>query len=247
VEGKADTILSSSRPLVVIPTYNEVQNIERLVQEVLGAVENIRVLVVDDNSPDGTSKVVRNIAETNPNVLLETRPGKMGLGTAYIHGFKKALALPDIDCIFGMDADFSHSPQYLPEFLKVLDKFDVVVGSRYLNGISVVNWPIRRLFISFFANNYARFVTGLPIHDCTSGFVCYKREVLERINLDLVGARGYSFLVEMKYRAHRLGFRIGEVPIIFFERRSGQTKMSKLDILEAIFTVWRLRLGLYKK
>jgi dolichol-phosphate mannosyltransferase len=146
-----------------------------------------------------------------------------------------------------MDADFSHSPQYLPEFLKVLDKFDVVVGSRYLNGISVVNWPIRRLFISFFANNYARFVTGLPIHDCTSGFVCYKREVLERINLDLVGARGYSFLVEMKYRAHRLGFRIGEVPIIFFERRSGQTKMSKLDILEAIFTVWRLRLGLYKK
>jgi dolichol-phosphate mannosyltransferase len=146
-----------------------------------------------------------------------------------------------------MDADFSHSPQYLPDFLNALDKYDLVVGSRYLSGISVVNWPIRRLFISFFANNYARFITGLPIRDGTSGFTCYRRKVLEQINLDRVRARGYSFLVEMKYRAYRKGFRIGEVPIIFFERRSGKTKMSKLDILEAIFTVWRLRLGLYKE
>lgn len=235
------------RSLVVIPTYNEAENIEKLITEVMGAAEGVRVLIVDDNSPDGTSDVVRKITEKKPNVLLETRPGKLGLGTAYVHGFKRALSIPDVDCVFGMDADFSHSPRYLPDFLRALDENDLVVGSRYLEGISVVNWPIRRLFISFFANNYARLITGLPIKDCTSGFCCYKREVLEHINLDAVRARGYSFLVEMKFRAYRLGFKIGEVPIIFFERRSGQTKMSKFDILEAIFTVWRLRLGLYKK
>jgi dolichol-phosphate mannosyltransferase len=234
-------------PLVVIPTYNEADNIERLIREITGSVQGFRVLVVDDNSPDGTSEIVAGIAKENPDVLLETRPGKLGLGTAYVHGFKLALSMPDVDCIFGMDADFSHSPSYLPDFLEALEQYDLVVGSRYMEGISVVNWPIRRLFISFFANNYARFITGLPIRDCTSGFCCYKREVLEKINLDSVGARGYSFLVEMKFRAHRLGFKIGEVPIIFFERRSGQTKMSKFDILEAIFTVWKLRLGLFKK
>lgn len=239
--------MQSRCPLVVIPTYNEAENIERLIEEVTGAVEGMRVLVVDDNSPDGTGDIVRKVGERNPNVLLESRPGKLGLGTAYVHGFKRALSMPGVDCIFGMDADFSHSPQYLPDFLNALGKYDVVVGSRYLDGISVVNWPIRRLFISFFANNYARFITGLPIRDCTSGFCCYKREVLERINLDAVRARGYSFLVEMKFRVHQLGFSIGEVPIIFFERRSGKTKMSKFDILEAIFTVWKLRLGLYKK
>jgi dolichol-phosphate mannosyltransferase len=239
--------MQARNPLVVIPTYNEADNIERLIEEVTGAVEGIRVLVVDDNSPDGTSDIVRGISEKNPNVLLETRPGKLGLGTAYVHGFKRALSIPDVDCIFGMDADFSHSPQYLPDFIEALEENDVVVGSRYLEGISVVNWPIRRLFISFFANNYARFITGLPIRDCTSGFCCYRRSALEEINLDAVHARGYSFLVEMKYRAYKLGFKVGEVPIIFFERRSGQTKMSKFDILEAIINVWKLRLGLFKK
>jgi dolichol-phosphate mannosyltransferase len=234
-------------PLVVIPTYNEADNIERLIREITGSVKGIRVLVVDDNSPDGTSEIVAGISKESPDVLLETRPGKLGLGTAYVHGFKLALSMPDVDCIFGMDADFSHSPSYLPDFLEALEQYDLVVGSRYMEGISVVNWPIRRLFISFLANNYARFITGLPIRDCTSGFCCYKREVLEKVNLDSVGARGYSFLVEMKFRAHRLGFKIGEVPIIFFERRSGQTKMSKFDIVEAIFTVWKLRLGLFKK
>ncbi len=239
--------MQSRRPVVVIPTYNEAENIEKLITEVIRAAEGARVLIVDDNSPDGTSDIVREIARKNPNVLLETRPGKLGLGTAYVHGFKRALSLSDVDCVLGMDADFSHSPQYLPDFLNALDTSDLVVGSRYLEGISVVNWPIRRLFISYFANNYARLITGLPIRDCTSGFCCYKREVLEQINLDAVRARGYSFLVEMKFRAHKLGFKVGEVPIIFFERRSGQTKMSKFDILEAIFTVWRLRLGFYKK
>jgi len=233
--------------LVIVPTYNEAENIEKLIDAILEAVEGVRVLVVDDNSPDGTSNIVKRKAEHNQSVLLETRPAKLGLGTAYIHGFKRALQLPDVDCIFGMDADFSHSPQYLPDFLHALDRHDLVVGSRYLNGISVVNWPIRRLFISFFANNYARWITGLPIHDCTSGFCCYRREVLEQIDLDKVHTRGYSFLVEMKYRALRKGFRIGEVPIIFFERRSGKTKMSKFDIFEAVFTVWRLRLGLYRQ
>ncbi len=238
--------MPSNRPLVVIPTYNEADNVERLIEEVTQAVEGIRVMIVDDNSPDGTSEIVRKIAEKNPDVLLETRPGKLGLGTAYVHGFKRALSIPDVDCVFGMDADFSHSPEYLPDFIEAMKENDLVVGSRYLEGISVVNWPIRRLIISYFANTYARVITGLPLRDCTSGFCCYKREVLERINLDAVRARGYSFLVEMKYRAHKLGFRIGEVPIIFFERRSGQTKMSKFDILEAVFTVWKLRLGLYK-
>ncbi len=239
--------MSSYRPLVIIPTFNEAENVERLIGEITRSVVGIRVLIVDDNSPDGTGDIVKRISATNPNVLLETRPAKLGLGTAYIQGFKRALLMPDVDCVFGMDADFSHSPQYLPDFLKALDEFDVVIGSRYLNGISVVNWPIRRLFISFFANNYARVITKLPVRDCTSGFCCYKREVLQRINLDAVRARGYSFLVEMKYRAHKLGFKIGEVPIIFFERRSGKTKMSKFDIFEAIFTVWRLRFGLYAK
>lgn len=239
--------MKSHNPLVVIPTYNEADNIERLIEEVTGAVEGIRVLVVDDNSPDGTSEIVRAICEKNHDVLLETRPGKLGLGTAYVHGFKRALSVPEVDCIFGMDADFSHSPQYLPDFLDALEQNDLVVGSRYLEGISVVNWPIRRLFISFVANNYARFITGLPTRDCTSGFCCYKRDVLEKINLDAVRTRGYSFLVEMKYRAHKLGFKIGEVPIIFFERRSGKTKMSKFDILEAVFTVWKLRLGLFER
>jgi dolichol-phosphate mannosyltransferase len=239
--------MQSLRPLVVIPTYNEADNIERLIKDVIDAAEGVRVLVVDDNSPDGTSNIVKEIGRENPCVLLETRPAKLGLGSAYVHGFKRALSMPDVDCIFGMDADFSHSPRYLPDFLKALDKNDLVVGSRYLEGISVVNWPIRRLFISFFANGYARIITGMPIRDCTSGFCCYKREVLERINLDAVRAKGYSFLVEMKFRAHNLGFKVGEVPIIFFERRSGQTKMSKFDIIEAIFTVWRLRLGLYKR
>ncbi len=239
--------MRSSRPLVVIPTYNEADNIERLINEIIETVEGVRVLVVDDNSPDGTSEIIKKMAEKNPNVLLETRPGKLGLGTAYVHGFKRALSIPDVDCIFGMDADFSHSPRYLPDFIEATRQNDLVVGSRYLDGISVVNWPIRRLIISFIANTYARFVTGLPIRDCTSGFCCYRREVLERINLDAVRARGYSFLVEMKYRAHELGFKVCEVPIIFFERRSGQTKMSKFDIIEAIFTVWKLRLGLYKK
>jgi len=239
--------MRSHRPLVVIPTYNEADNIERLIEEVTQAVEGVRVMIVDDNSPDGTGEIVRKIAEKNPDVLLETRPGKLGLGTAYVHGFKRALSIPDVDCVFGMDPDFSHSPEYLPDFIEAMKENDLVVGSRYLEGISVVNWPIRRLIISYFANTYARVITGLPLRDCTSGFCCYKREVLERINLDAVRARGYSFLVEMKYRAHKLGFRIGEVPIIFFERRSGQTKMSKFDILEAVFTVWKLRLGLYKK
>lgn len=239
--------MQAHHPLVVIPTYNEADNIARLIEEVTGAVEGMRVLVVDDNSPDGTSDIVKGISEKNHNVLLETRPGKLGLGTAYVHGFKRALAIPEVDCILGMDADFSHSPQYLPDFIEALKEYDVVVGSRYLDGISVVNWPIRRLFISFFANNYARFITGLPIRDCTSGFCCYSRRVLETIKLDAVRTRGYSFLVEMKYRAYKLGFRVGEVPIIFFERRSGQTKMSKFDILEAIINVWKLRLGLFKK
>ena len=239
--------MQARNPLVVIPTYNEADNIERLIEEVTGAVDGMRVLVVDDNSPDGTSDIVRGISEKNSNVLLETRPGKLGLGTAYVHGFKRALSISDVDCIFGMDADFSHSPRYLPDFIKALEENDVVVGSRYIDGISVVNWPIRRLFISFFANNYARLITGLPIRDCTSGFCCYRRSVLEKINLDAVRAKGYSFLVEMKYRAYKLGFKVGEVPIIFFERRSGQTKMSKFDIIEAIINVWKLRLGLFKK
>lgn len=230
------------KAVVVIPTYNERDNIQKLVEAVLNQGDNIHVLVVDDNSPDGTGSLADEIADANKRLTVLHRPGKLGLGSAYRQGFRLALDM-GADCVVEMDADFSHDPATLPVFFDMLDNCDVVVGSRYLNGISVVNWPLRRLILSYFASVYTRFITGLKISDCTSGFKCFKREVLERIDLGQIKSDGYSFQIEMNYRCMEKGFRIGEVPIIFIDRHAGTSKMSKKIVREAVFMVWKLKIG----
>lgn len=230
------------KAVVVIPTYNERDNIKRLVDAVLGQGENISILVVDDNSPDGTGTLVNEMAAADKRITALHRSGKLGLGSAYRQGFRIALDM-GADCIVEMDADFSHDPSVLPRFFEMLDRFDVVIGSRYLNGISVVNWPLRRLMLSYFASVYTRLITGLRISDCTSGFKCFKRQVLESIDLESVKSDGYSFQIEMNYRCMERGFRIGEVPIIFIDRHAGTSKMSKKIVREAVFMVWKLKIG----
>jgi len=226
---------------IVVPTYNEKQNIERLISNLLEAGPDVNVLVVDDNSPDGTAECVDAIASNNPRVRLIRRPGKMGLGSAYITGFKYALE-HDAETIVQMDADFSHDPRYIKDFREAIEGRDLVIGSRYVKGVNVVNWPIDRLLLSYFANFYTRVITGLPIHDATSGFKCFRREVLESIDLDEIISDGYCFQIEMTFRAWRKGFRISEIPIVFVERHSGTSKMSKHIIWEAIWKVWWFRL-----
>ena len=226
--------------IIVVPTYNEKQNIVSLISNLLEKGPDIGILVVDDNSPDGTAEQVAQIAASNPRVDLISRPAKMGLGSAYITGFKAALD-KGAEYVAQMDADFSHDPNYIPELRKMLDGHDLVLGSRYVKGVNVVNWPIQRLLLSYFANVYTRIVTGLPIHDATSGFKCFRREVLESIPLDEIISDGYCFQIEMTFRAWRKGFRISEIPIVFVERHSGTSKMSKKIIWEAIWKVWLLR------
>ncbi len=227
---------------VVIPTYNERDNIVRLIPEVLAQNDHIHVLVVDDNSPDGTGDAVAQIASEIPRVHILQRPGKFGLGTAYRAGFRAALEM-GADYVVEMDADFSHDPGSLPALLEKAADFPVVVGSRYLNGVSVVNWPIRRLLLSYCATLYTRLITGLRLSDCTSGFKCFRREVLETIDLAKVRSDGYSFQIEMNYRCMEQGFSIGEVPIIFIDRHAGTSKMSRRIVREAIVMVWKLRMG----
>ncbi len=202
---------------------------------------SLSVLVVDDNSPDGTGRLVNDMSEENDRIQILHRPGKLGLGSAYIAGFKHAIQ-QDVDCIFEMDADFSHDPDMISEFLEKLETCDVVIGSRYISGINVVNWPMSRLLLSYFANFYTRIITGMSIQDATSGFKCFKREVLELIDLDRVRSDGYAFQIEMNFRCWRKGFRICEIPIIFVDRHSGTSKMSRRIIYEAIWIVWWLRL-----
>ena len=227
---------------MVIPTYNERDNIEKLIQEIHEHVPDADILVVDDNSPDGTWKLVEEISLRDPRVHLIRRPGKMGLGTAYVEGFKWALER-GYDIIVQMDADFSHSPEDIPRLIKEIEKgADFVVGSRYRNGVNVVNWPLKRLMISYFANVYARFMTGVPIRDLTGGFKAWRREVLESIDLDNIRSNGYSFQIEMNFKAYRKGFKPSEIPIIFYERRSGKSKFSRGIILEAAIMVLRLAL-----
>jgi len=225
---------------IVVPTYNEKQNIERLISMLLETGPDVNVLVVDDNSPDRTAECVEAIASNNPRVRLIKRPGKMGLGTAYITGFKDALE-HGAEIVIQMDADFSHDPCYIPDFRVAIEENDLVIGSRYVKGVNVVNWPIDRLLLSYFANFYTRVITGLPIHDATSGFKCFRREVLESINLTEIISDGYCFQIEMTFRAWRKGFRVAEIPIVFVERHSGTSKMSKHIIWEAIWKVWWLR------
>ena len=231
----------AERGLVIIPTYNERENIGRLIEAVLGRDECLEVLVVDDGSPDGTGNLVEELAAANSRVHVLHRPKKLGLGTAYIAGFKWALAR-DYTCVFEMDADFSHDPAHLPQFLEAIKSADLVLGSRYRQGkVTVVNWPMSRLLLSYAANVYARLVTGLPLDDCTGGFKCFRRSVLEAIDLDLVRSNGYAFQIEMSFRAWKKGFRIVEIPIVFVDRTEGHSKMSKGIVREAIWMVWRLR------
>lgn len=229
------------RVLVVIPTYNEIENIDRLLETVLGLDSGIEILVVDDASPDGTGDRVAVWGEKNKRVHLIRRPGKMGLGTAYVQGFQWALN-HGYDYIVQMDADFSHNPDDVRRILQMLEKSDVVIGSRYINGVNVVNWPMKRLLLSYFANIYARWITGVPIRDLTGGFKGWHRQVLEAIQLDQIRSDGYAFQIEMNVKAYSLGFTIVEIPIIFVERRAGVSKMSRRIIWEALWMVWRLRL-----
>ena len=229
------------RALVIVPTYNERENIERLIERVLAQDARLDILVVDDGSPDGTGQVVEEIGEQNLRVHLLSRPRKMGLGTAYIAGFRWALER-GYDLVLEMDADFSHDPLHLPQFLAAVEKSDLVLGSRYQQGrVTVVNWPIGRLLLSYFANVYARAVTGLPVWDATGGFKCFRREVLESIDFDRVRSNGYAFQIEMSFRAWKKRFRIVEIPIVFVDRTEGTSKMSKSIVREAVWMVWRLR------
>lgn len=230
------------KTVVVIPTYNERDNIEKLVSAVLSQDNSIHVLIVDDNSPDGTGELVDQMLKNNDRIHVLHRVGKLGLGSAYRDGFRFALD-SDADYIMEMDADFSHAPELLPRFLEKMHDFDLVIGSRYLNGVSVVNWPLRRLMLSYFANVYTRVITGLTISDCTSGFKCFRRKVLESIDLKQIKSDGYSFQIEMNYRCAESGFSIGELPIIFIDRHAGTSKMSKRIVREAVMMVWKLKLG----
>jgi dolichol-phosphate mannosyltransferase len=233
--------LRPERALVIVPTFNERENIARLIENVLGQDPRLDILVVDDGSPDGTADIVDAIIAVNSRVNILRRPRKMGLGTAYVAGFRWALERK-YDFVFEMDADFSHDPQHLPEFLRAVQSADLVLGSRYREGkVTVVNWPIARLILSYFANVYARRVTGLQVWDATGGFKCFRRSVLEAIDLTKVRSNGYAFQIEMSYRASRRGFRIVEIPIVFVDRTEGQSKMSKTIVREAVWMVWRLR------
>lgn len=227
--------------VVVIPTYNEAENIGRIAPLVLARDPGLSILVVDDSSPDGTAGVVRALPEFGRRVHLLSRPQKSGLGPAYIAGFQWALANTDADVVFEMDADFSHDPAALDEFLREIRDHDVVLGSRYLNGVTVVNWPLRRLILSVGANIYARLVTGMPIKDSTGGFKCFRREVLQALPLDRIKSDGYSFQIEVNYHCWRRGFRIKEIPIMFVDRRVGISKMSRRIVWEAIWMVLALR------
>ena len=231
----------AERDLVIVPTYNERENIARLMEAVLAQDPRLDLLVVDDGSPDGTGEIIDAEASINARVHTLHRPRKMGLGTAYLAGFAWALER-SYDYVFEMDADFSHDPGHLPAFLRAIEETDLVLGSRYREGkVTVVNWPIGRLILSYFANVYARAVTGLPVWDATGGFKCFRRSVLEGIDLSKVRSNGYAFQIEMSFRAWKRGAHIVEVPIVFVDRTEGQSKMSKSIVREAIWMVWRLR------
>lgn len=237
--------MNESDSIVIIPTYNEKENIEKIIRAVFSLDKCFHILIIDDGSPDGTAAIVRNLIETefNERLFLIERSGKQGLGTAYITGFKWALE-HKYEYIFEMDADFSHDPKDLLRLYNACheDGYDVAIGSRYVSGVNVVNWPIGRVLMSYFASKYVRFITGFKVHDTTAGFKCYKRRVLETIPLDEIRFKGYGFQIEMKYTAYKIGFQIKEVPVIFVNRQEGVSKMSGGIFGEAFFGVMRLRL-----
>ncbi len=234
--------LQLDKAVVVVPTYNEAENVGRLLPLILEQDPRLSILVVDDGSPDGTADVVKGLAGFGDRILMLERTEKQGLGAAYIAGFQWILANTDFQAVFEMDADFSHDPAALPLFLEHIETHDLVLGSRYLHGITVVNWPLRRLILSVGANMYARWVTGLPIKDSTGGFKCFRRSTLEQLPLDRIKSDGYSFQIEMNYHCWKRGLSIKEIPIMFVDRQVGVSKMSKRIIMEAMFMVWALRL-----
>lgn len=231
----------TQKALIIFPTYNEKDNIEKIVHAVLPLDPRIHVLIVDDNSPDGTGEIADRLVAQESKVNVLHREKKDGLGRAYIAGFKWAIE-KEFDYIFEMDADFSHGPEFIKDFLKEITEYDLVIGSRYISGVNVINWPMSRLLLSYFANVYTRIVAGIPLRDATGGFKCFRRIVLETIDLDNVHSSGYSFQIEMSMRAMKKGFRIKEIPIVFYERVAGTSKMSKKIMREAIWMVWLLRL-----
>ncbi|MEW6196620.1 MAG: polyprenol monophosphomannose synthase [Bacteroidota bacterium] len=229
------------KTLIIIPTYNEITNIQKLLPLVLNMYPKLNILVVDDNSPDGTAEFIKNFSEKDSRVRLIKRNGKMGLGTAYVAGFKFMLE-NNYDAVIQMDADFSHDPKEIETFLENIKHNDLVIGSRYIDGVRVINWPIRRLLLSYFANVYTRIVTGMPVKDATGGFKCFRKEVLQAINLDKIESNGYSFQIEMNFLTWKKKFKIVEVPITFADRIQGTSKMSKKIVREAVLMVWKLRL-----
>lgn len=243
--SKADIQAQHADSLVLIPTYNEKENIAAIIDAVMALPHRFDVLVIDDNSPDGTADIVgRKAAELPGRIHLLRRPGKQGLGTAYIAGFKWALARPGYEYIYEMDADFSHDPKDLVRLYEAArDGADVAIGSRYVTGVNVVNWPMGRVLMSYFASGYVRMITGMPVRDTTAGFVCYRRRVLETFDLDRIRFKGYAFQIEMKFTAYMMGFRIVEVPIIFVNRVLGESKMNSGIFGEAVFGVIRLKVG----
>ncbi len=228
------------KSLVITPTYNEAENIVRLIETILEQDPSLEILIVDDNSPDKTADIVETMQKDNQRIHLLKRRRKLGLGTAYVAGFKYALQ-NDFDYIMEMDADFSHDPKIIPVMLKEIEKYDLVIGSRYIDGINVVNWPLSRLILSWAASKYVKIITGMPIKDPTGGFKCFRRKVLETIPLDRILSDGYSFQVEMNYRTWLKKFRIKEIPIVFTDRVNGISKMSKKIIREAFYMVWKLK------
>ena len=247
----AQRMNNTSDSIVIIPTYNERENIENIIRAVLGLEHGFHILVVEDNSPDGTAEIVKRLQreEFADRLFMLQRAGKQGLGTAYIAGFRWALE-HDYEYIFEMDADFSHNPADLPRLYAAChdEGADVSIGSRYVSGVNVVNWPMGRVLMSYFASKYVRLITGLPIHDTTAGFVCYRRRVLQTIPLDSIRFKGYAFQIEMKFTAYKYGFRIREVPVVFINRELGTSKMNSSIFGEAVFGVIRLKWdSLWKK
>ena len=231
----------SLKRLVIIPTYNEKDNIQGLLEAVIGlGIENLHILIVDDNSPDGTAAIVKQMQEKHDCIRILEREKKSGLGTAYIAGFNYAIE-HEYDRIAQMDADFSHDPKDLVKLFESVEEYDWVIGSRYVNGVSVVYWPMSRLILSYGANIYSRIITGMPVMDGTAGFKCWRRATLENIRLEKVKSQGYSFQIEMNFRAWKAGYKFFEVPIIFVDRTEGQSKMSKKIVREAVIMVWRLK------
>ena len=234
-------MLSFTKTLIIIPTYNEIDNIDSMIGTIFNLYEDISVIIIDDNSPDGTAKKIKQLQKGHSKLFLIERRGKRGLGTAYVQGFKWALQR-DYSYVFEMDCDFSHDPKQIPDLLSACTQNDLVIGSRYIGGIRIINWPFKRLFLSYMASIYIRTVMGIPFKDPTGGFKCFSRKALQTLDLEKIFSNGYSFQLELNYKIWSKGLKIKEVPIIFYERRDGQSKMSFSIIIEAMFAVFHLRL-----